>query len=215
MAEKSSKSNSHWVFWLVMSELIIIMFLLPVRTFEWLVDTERRVAQSSAGQEVTAWAEQVGAGWYDVAFEHTGIREQVRLHLIPTEEQRLRSKGMENLGGKWLWTYADTRIGIFFGMLEQVMVRTAMVLAWTPFAVAVTIPAVWDGLMQWRIRQYTFDFASPVVHGAGMRVVKYVFPALFLVLILPLPMPILVIPAIAVAMALGLAWIAKHTQKRI
>jgi len=214
---KNAKTHSiaWYFFWSLMFEIIVVGLIIPSKTIDKMRDAERSAMTSGMGSETALWAMDAGTGWYFVLFETSGIHGEVYHMLVPTERERQNSKGLQNLGQGWWFPYVKARIYVIFNMLEMGCIRLAVTLAWSPFYFAVMIPAMWDGMMDWKRRQYSFAYASPIMHGFGIRLVAGT-PVIILVLIIaPFTLPMMVFPGLAVVTAFGVTLLSRHTQKRV
>ena len=97
-----SKHKSVWLLCLaLMLEIIAIGVLVPGDWTGRVISKEKQMIQNQLGAQTSYWIGQTSHGWYQSWVVDTQMEQSVRDFLIPTEEQRLRSKGMENMGGFW------------------------------------------------------------------------------------------------------------------
>ncbi len=144
-----SKHKSVWLLCLaLMLEIIAIGVLVPGDWTGGVISKEKQMIQNQLGAQTSYWIGQTSHRWYQSWVVDTQMEQSVRDFLIPTEEQRLRSKGMENMGGFW-FVWVEDRIQAFFDVLYQVFTRFALLMVWLPFALILMLPALWDGLMTW------------------------------------------------------------------
>lgn len=97
-AEKKTPAFAWWMLWIVVCELVFIGLFIPATTMDKVRLTELEGLAAGMGGGTSRWAYSTGLDWYDALFEETGVRAEVHKVLIPSEEQRQRSKGFENLG---------------------------------------------------------------------------------------------------------------------
>ncbi|MGL5907895.1 MAG: DUF4400 domain-containing protein, partial [Shewanella sp.] len=148
-----SKHKSVWLLCLaLMLEIIIISVLVPGDWTGRVINKEKQMIQNQLGAEISHWIGQTSHHWYRSWIVDTQMEQSMRDFFIPTEEQRLRSKGMESMGGFW-FVWVEDRIQAFFDVLYQVLTRFALLMVWLPFVLILLLPALWDGLMTWNIKK--------------------------------------------------------------
>lgn len=210
-----SKHKSDWLLCLaLMLEIIAIGVLVPGDWTGRVINKEKQMIQNQLGAQTSYWIGQTSHRWYQSWIVDTQMEQSVRDFLIPTEEQRLRSKGMENMGGFW-FVWVEDRIQAFFDVLYQVFTRFALLMVWLPFALILMLPALWDGLMTWKIKKTTFDFSSPIIHRYSMIILGSGVILLFMGLFAPLAIPPVVLPSLIIGLALMAGLALSHLQKKI
>ncbi|WP_448205443.1 DUF4400 domain-containing protein [Azospirillum sp. sgz302134] len=166
------------------------------------------------GPDNARWIADAGEEWYDTLLVRTGIASAVADQFMPSSDQRARSGAMRDIGYEIWFPYVEGRGWVLRILIHQALYRIAMVTLWFPFFFMAVIPAVFDGLMEWRKRRYTFNAASPVMHSLGMRGPVLVLTALGVMLFVPSVVGHPLIPPLAmVLVAIMLRWSAIHTQK--
>ncbi len=165
-----SKHKSVWLLCLaLMLEIIAIGVLVPGDWTGRVISKEKQMIQNQLGAQTSYWIGKTSHRWYQSWIVDTQMEQSVRDFLIPTEKQRLRSKGMENMGGFW-FVWVEDRIQAFFDVLYQVFTRFALMMVWLPFALILMLPALWDGLMTWKIKKTFEPYHSPLQHDyPGLR----------------------------------------------
>jgi hypothetical protein len=214
--EKKQHPLSFYLAWLLIGEVVFMSLFLPVEWYQHVITAEWKSVTLGMGEKAAEQAHVTGERWYREFFVQSGISDSVYNFFIPSEEPKAASKGLDiSLGGSWWFTTAKARIRVFFSMVLEICVRCAIIGQWIPFFVAVAVPCMWDGLMQWRKKQFSFKNASPIVHGWALKLIHhYPFAAIFLV-IAPIPLPALILPVMAVISGYALFLISAHTQKRL
>ena len=86
-----------------LSELAIICLLVPVRVVEGAINEEYAMSVKSLGLEITDKVYEKARKDYESALIESGIYTAVVRHLIPTDEERRNSVGMEDLGTRDGW----------------------------------------------------------------------------------------------------------------
>lgn len=217
MAEDKNK-NKHWgwtLFWLLALELVALAFLIPMPLITQAMTVEREMAWQILGPSTGAWLVDAADGLYREWFIDSGVRRQVLHHVLPTEEERLRSRGMENLGQGWFFPFIEERIMAMFLVIREFIFRVYSAAIWLPFGLAIALPATVDGMMMWRIQQYSFSYASPLRHRIGFVSVKTVPVLLLIIFMVPLPFPPVAYPVVFAGLALALGQIARFVPKRV
>jgi hypothetical protein len=152
---------------------------------------------------------------FENLFVRTGIRETVRHYFIPTEAERLGSRGFEDVGRDGFFPFLAGRLQVLWESVYQTLRRFYRLLAWWPFLVAALLPWALDGLVRRKIKQSNFDYSSPLAHRYALYVILGTAYGLLVGLTLPFAVPPEVIPvALAVAAGAGNVYLA-HTQKRV
>lgn len=210
-----SKHKSIWLLFLaLMLEVVAIGILVPGDWTGWVIAKEQQYIHSQLGDETSTWVMHNSRQWYRSWIVETRMEQAVRDFLIPTEEQRQRSKGMEKMGGFW-FHWVEDRIQAFFDVLYQVFTRIALLLVWLPFALILMVPALWDGLMTWKIKKTSFDYSSPIIHRYSMLGLGAGVLLLLMGLFAPLAIPPIVLPGMIIGLALLAGLALSHLQKRI
>ena len=99
--------------------------------------------------------------------------------------------------------------------IYQVMQRLALVVAWLPYLSILVIPTLYDGMQRRRIKQMSFDYASPLRHRGAFWLVSGLMILGFAALFFPFPVPALGVPLIAALLAVALMLLVANTQKRV
>lgn len=195
-------------------ELCVIMLLVPGQWTEQVIESEANLTKRSLGQSSVVWIHDKASLWYTHLVENTDILGAMHRFLIPSEEQRLASTGIEDMGsGFFVWW--DNRIEALGYLIYQVLVRFALLLMWLPYIAALAIPAVFDGWMTWKIKRTNFDYASPIVHRYSTRGITTAIFGLLVVFFLPIAIDPIIVPVVLMLIAVLLGLSAGNLQKRI
>jgi len=216
--EHKSGGVVRWVLWFILGEFVLIAVLTPMLgkgAIEWLVRTEREMSLSQIGFDATLWVEKTGWRMYAALFRDTSIEKAVYEFFIPNQEQLKDSRGMEALGANLYFPMVQAGLDSLFSSCQRFLVRLSMIALWLPAVPIVLIPAIWDGMLSWRRKQYSFDYPSPLVHGWSARVALWLTFGTPFALMLPVPIPPLVFPFLFILLAFALMLLASHTMKRI
>ena len=217
-AESKGSGIGRWIMWLIFGELVLIAVLTPMLGkggMDWLVKTERQMSLSEVGFSATLWIEKTGFGLYADLFRDTGVEKNVYDFFLPSQDQIKESKGLEALGARLYFPMVQSGLDSLFGSLQRLFVRMTALALWLPTVPLILIPAILDGMMTWRRKQFSFDYASPLVHGYAAGAAKWLVIGLPLALLLPVPIPPLVFPFVFIVLSFLLMLVTAHTMKRI
>lgn len=215
MSTRAARRPLPVAMWLCLAQLIVILLLVPGEWMQRVNATEHEWLWRDLSPETAAWVEHKAIGWYNGVIVESGALDATYDHLIPTESQRRRSQGLEQLGQSGWFPLVESRLQATFATVYQVFVRLALITAWLPFFAITAAPAVLDGMMAWKIKQAGFAYASPVVHRLALQTVLWSLVALVSLLIAPLPISPAVLPLFGIVIPIALGQVAAHTQKRV
>ncbi|WP_026608629.1 DUF4400 domain-containing protein [Methylocaldum szegediense] len=199
--------------WLL--EIVLVAALMSERWTQWIQDEEERMLLEYFGPEKAAELQRTAMDKFDALFVRTGIRESVYAYFIPTEAERQRSKGFEDLGRYDLFPFLESRLNVLFESLFQMVYRAVVTAAWLPFLGVAVVPFAIDGLVRRKIRQTNFAYSSPVAHRYSLYVILGIAYLLLVVWTLPVPVPPQSIPIGLFVVACALNVLLTNTQKRI
>lgn len=199
---------------LLAAEIIIVAVLVPGDYTGKVIHKELSMIESSLGSETLEWISGKSTDWYTATALDTGLKDGMYYLLIPTEEQRARSSGLETFGD-WWFDLAAERIESLMLVLQQIYMRLALLLVWSPYVLLLLIPSVYDGYMTWRIKVTNFDYASPVKHRYSARLFGATTVGLLMLFMLPVAIPPSIIPIALMAMCIAIGLMVGNYQKRI
>lgn len=215
MAAAAARRPLPVAMWLCLAQLLVILLLVPGEWMRRVNATEHEWLWRDLSPETAAWVERRASDWYNSAIVESGALDATYDHLIPTESQRQRSHGLEELGRTGWFPLVENRLQALFATVYQVFVRVALIAAWLPFFAITAVPAVLDGMMAWKIKQASFAYASPVVHRIARQTLLWSLVALGTLLIAPVPISPAVLPLFGIVIPISLGQVAAHTQKRV
>lgn len=204
-----------WSVWILFVEFLLIAVLVPSTWTENAIRTENGWVKSRMGHDSAEWIERKSTVWYTALVVDSGFLDAAYRHMLPSEEEKRRSKGLERLGEQVVFPYIEARLKVFFYTMYQLFARLALLVTWLPFLMIVAVPAIIDGMLLWRIRRLTFAYNSPLVHGYATVTVGYGFLILLIALFAPIALPPEFFPFVLSTMALASAVMAAHAPKRI
>jgi len=199
----------------MLMQVAIVVALFPGSRIEEMSVGERELTRSIMGERYAAWAAKHTSGWYDGLIVDSGIYSGAYRMLLPTAEEKERSRGLEQLGERGWFPYVESRLDAVFTILYHVIYRVTLITAWAPYLLILVIPSIWDGMMLWRARQTGFFFNSPMVHRYSLRGAGFGLWALLVLLFWPTAVNPLLIPALMAFIAWSVGNIATHMPKRL
>ncbi|WP_075881787.1 DUF4400 domain-containing protein [Vreelandella massiliensis] len=195
-------------------QLLLILTLVPGEWTEQVIEKEAVKVQRVLGTETQQWIHDTAQRWYDTSMIESGAYEAMHSHVIPSLEQRTESRGMEDLGTS-IFAWAEDRLAAMMRVIYQVYARVAMALLWAPYLLILLVPAIFDGVMRWKIKQTNFDYASPVVSRYGVRGVFLIGQITLIAFLLPLALNPLLIPLGMMLSSVMLGLTIANYQKRL
>jgi hypothetical protein len=202
------------VAWLLVIEVLVILLLVPGDWTDKTIRRESELVEQNLGYEARQWISDTAGDWYKTSVLDSGFYAAMYHTLIPTEEERRKSKGMENMGQAW-FVWVEGRIEAFTNVIYQFYTRLALLSSWAPYLLILFIPAVYDGLMSWKIKRTNFDYASPVVHRYSIRGTFFLSMGLFITFFAPIALNPIVIPAVMMCCCVLLGLAFGNLQKRV
>lgn len=196
-------------------QIAIVVALFPGNRIKDMSVGERRLTLSIMGEGYATWAGERTGAWYDRLVVDSGIYSGAYRMMLPTAEEKERSRGLEHLGERGWFPYVESRLDAVFTILYHVIYRLALITAWAPYLLILAVPSIWDGMMLWRARQTGFFFNSPIVHRYSLRGVGLGLWALLALLFWPTAVNPLVIPALMAFIAWSVGNVATHMPKRL
>ncbi|MGV4120104.1 DUF4400 domain-containing protein, partial [Citrobacter freundii] len=127
---------------------------------------------------------------------------------------RQKSKGMQDMGQGW-FVWVKGRMEAFVNVIYQFYTRLALLSAWAPYMLILFAPAVYDGMMTWRIKRTNFDYASPVLHRYSVRGTMYLMVGLFIAFFIPIALDPVVIPITMMTCCVLIGLTFGNLQKRV
>tara|TARA_B100000424_G_scaffold239268_1_gene205886 strand:- start:5421 stop:6023 length:603 start_codon:yes stop_codon:yes gene_type:complete len=198
-----------------LAEIVLMVLVIPTDHIDKVVAKEQGLGTLFLGQETQKAVSQRAQAFYDATMVDTGAYRAIYHHFIPTEAERLASRGMEKLGSNIIFPYAQSRIEAFSSLVYLAMLRFSAFLMWAPYLLIMALPAIYDGYCQWQVQRVSYGYSSPVVHRIGLLGAGSVFIILLLVMLAPISVPPIVLPAAGIVMAFMTMISLKHLSKRV
>ena len=199
---------------LISLQLLLVLVLVPGEWTENVIEREAVKIQRYLGADSQTWVHETAQGWYDTTMIDSGVYKAMHRHVIPSPDERAASRGMENLGNT-IFAWAEDRLGAMMRVVYQVYARVAMATLWAPYILILLVPAVFDGMMRWKIKQTNFDYASPVVSRYGVRGVYIIIQCALIAFVLPVALNPIIVPIGMMLAALMVGFSMANYQKRI
>ena len=124
--------------WLL--EAVLVAALVSDDWLKTVQQTEDAMTVANLGKEKDAEIRNTAKRWFDRLFVKTGAKETVYRYFIPSEQERQRSLGFENVGRDSLFPFIAERIQVIWDGIFQAMRRLFLMLSWWPFLLSALIP---------------------------------------------------------------------------
>ncbi len=202
------------VAWLLAIELVLVLVLIPGDWTLRAINKEADYVEKSLGIQSRTWIHDKASTWYRSSVIDSGAYEKVHRAFIPTEAEKLASRGMERSWDFW-FNWIEGRLDAVLKVVYQFFSRLALAAIWAPYMLVLLLPAVFDGYMTWKIKRSNFDYSSPVVHRYSVRGVTAIVCGLFVAFFLPIAIDPIVIPIAMMGMCVLIGLSLGNLQKRI
>lgn len=196
-------------------QLVVILLLVPSSWMERVIEIENRWLTQQMGADSAAWISGHARSIYDTTVVQSGLMDGTYHLLLPSRAQKAQSGAMSELGGRTIFPYVHDRLETTFLVIYQSILRVMLVCAWLPFAALLLLPAIVDGIVAWRIRKTTFNFASPTINHYALLGAGVVTTVMLVAVLAPIPAPPLALPVAVLALCPALYFAVSHTSKRI
>lgn len=202
------------VAWLLVIELLVILLLIPGDWTDRVIKRESALVEQSLGIKTRNWIHEKASNWFRSSIIDSGFYQGMYHTLIPSEEERKRSKGMEEMGKGW-FDWVKGRMEALVNVIYQFYTRVALLAAWAPYMLILFVPAVYDGIMTWRIKRTNFDYASPVLHRYSIRGAIWLITGLFIAFFAPIAINPIIIPMTMMTCCVLIGVSFGNLQKRV
>ena len=202
------------VAWLLVIELAIVLILVPGDLTSRAIEKEAVDIKQSLGQQSQEWVHDKAERWYQSTMMDSGFYAGMHRTFIPTKEEKMKSKGLENFGSHW-FTFIEGRIESFTKVVYQFYTRIALFTLWMPYILVLLVPAIFDGLMTWKIKRTNFDYASPVIHRYSTRAVSYIVIGAIVLSFVPIAITPMLMPLLMMLWSVFAGLMIGNFQKRV
>lgn len=214
----SSKKGWSFFTWVLIASLEILVIMLFVSA-DYMRDNtkvETQRIQTSLGTEAVLEIQHRADFLYQKAVMEPDLEGWIRRLYIPTEEEKARSLGLENLGDEQgVWEWAEERIEAFLDMLYWVFKRIALFSIWVPVWIPAFFLSARLGWIERAIKKTNFAYTSPFLLGIAKRSMGFCFFVLITTFVIPIALYPEVVPALFGAVVILLGFGVGNIQKRI
>lgn len=202
-------------FVLLALEVLVIAAFIPREFTEKQIAKEISMVSDIMGPSSANAMQQRAKLWFNEAFVQTGVYKATFDFFLPTEAQKRKSKGMEELGENSLFPYVEkTLISIWAGVLQSTL-RMSHYLLWWPFLLLACIPAIIDAWFSRKIKQASFRHASAIRYRYAISTLTIVVAVFLFSVFFPIAVPPVLVPVGFVLIAISLSFIFANLQKKI
>lgn len=203
-----------WVILILCVQVVAVLVLMPGRSVQNSIAKETEYLTGSFGSSARQELVEKAASWHGVLFYDSGFYDAAMELLIPSQEQKNSSRGISTMGGQW-FSYVEGRIEAISLVLYYFLLRLSVVAMWMPYMLVLLVPALYDGLMTWKIKRANFQYASPVIHRYSLRLLGVLSVCQLITFFLPFAMPPIFIPLSLTVACVLLGMVLGNMQKRI
>lgn len=200
--------------WIIAIEAIVVTVLIPGDWTVRVINEESQLLEKRLGTEEKNWVHDRARNWFNAQIIDSGIYQACLDHLVPTEEQRARSSGMEEMGSNW-FVWAEGRLQAIANAYYHILSRFALLMTWAPYFLVLLIPAMFDGITTWRIKRTNFDYASPLLHQMSTLGLGYITVGMIGLFLAPVVIEPHLIPAAIMVTCVMFGLMLGNAQKRI
>lgn len=200
--------------WVLVLELFLILTFVPGEWTESVIKSERQKISQSLGVETVEWIHGKADKWYNATMIDSGVYDAMHHAVVPTRKERDSSRGMEGLGAA-VWPWVENRLGALMYVIYQVFARVALLMVWAPYMLILFVPAVWDGLMSWRIKRTNFGYSSPVIHRYGIRGMAAILQLTLIAFFAPIALNPIFVPIAMMGVSVMIGMAIANFQKRV
>lgn len=150
---------------------------------------------------------------YQALILDTGADRKIG-RIVPNEEERANSKGLEHLG-ETLWPHIEERIAALLDLFYWFIRRLHLLLMWLPACIPALVAAAVSGLLTRRIKQTNFQMTSAVLQHYTWRICGWATALFLLAFFAPVAIPPVVVPVIICALAVTFGLSLGNIAKRI
>jgi hypothetical protein len=191
--ERSSWGSKLWG--LLFIELTVLVLLVPTHWLDAARKVEIQRIEQRLGVNMCQQAVQKAQGWFQASLVDSGFYQALHHLLIPTEQERQHSKGLEDFGQE-LFTWLSVRLEALMRMCYQFYPRLALFSLWWPDLLWVGLPAIWEGFMVRRIKWTNFDYIIPVLHHYSLRGIMLLGAWVLMAWLAPIVLEPMLMPAV-------------------
>lgn len=200
--------------WIIAIEAIIVTVLIPGDWTARVIDQESELLEMRLGSEEHQWVHDRARAWFNASLIDSGAYQAALNHIVPTDEQKSRSVGMEKMGTPW-FDWAEGRLQAMANSYYHILARLALLLSWSSYFLILFIPAAFDGITTWRIKRTNFAYVSPLIHQYSVHGIAYIIIALVALFLAPIVLDPIIIPASIMIICVMAGLMIGNFQKRM
>jgi hypothetical protein len=199
---------------LLVGETFVVAAVVSADWIEEQIWRERELVRSTIGEATESSLHETSTASVAALFDATGVRETTHRLVALASVRRPHPVGLDDLGQPVVY-WGASRLDVFWNVLYQSAYRLALLSHWLPYCITLLAPSAIDGLMQRKITQRTFGYASPVRYNTAVHLLSVALFVIPIYLFLPLAVTPVIVPLWAAAVALVILLVAANLQKRI
>ncbi len=211
-------STAHRPTW---KKLALIGIICVIRYFvlarePWVVEQmqqEQANARALIGAQRANVAIARATRWYQGAFIDSGVQAESFHLLVPTQAER-EATGRPEAGAP-MWKFVEDRIRVLWTVVYQALLRVSLAMTWLPLILLLGVGFVTDGIVTRKIKQSTFDYASPAWHRYSLLALDAGLVLFVLALFAPFAISPVIAPAFFIVAMAATGMLLANVQKRI
>lgn len=197
---------------LLLLEGIVVILVVPPTLIVNAAHNEEALISTTLGADVADELGRKTRDRFDAWFVDTGVMSASFQLLVPSEEQKRNSKGIETLAESF-FEVVRRRIESMWNLVFVAVQRALGFAMWFPMLLPFFIAATFDGAVVRRVKLLTFGISSAPVFGTAMHaaIVLAFFPLYYAAW--PFAVTPLVVPIWFIALALCLRTLISNLQR--
>jgi len=207
--------KSKLLFWVIMFEAVFVFLFFPREWAKATIIKEQDILYRHIGETAASDVEGLGIGWYDTVIVNSHLQEQIYKLFLPTKKQIKTSTGLERLGQRSIFPFLESRLQVFFAVLEQMFIRLAVLWSWAPFLALLVIPSTVDGYFSRAKKKFSFAYSSPLLRNASVVGINVLIYGPLLFFFVPIPITPYIYPFFMCVAAVLMAIAIANSQKSL
>lgn len=204
-----------WLILLILAaELLIIVMFIPNNWHNEIGKAQWQSDYLFYGEEAMVVANRLASQYYTELILESQLKFELIHFLIPTELEKLNSRGMSNLGNVW-FEWLQSRLEAGFSAVENLFHRIVLLTYWWALLGLILVSVLLDGYLKLKIRQSDFSYSSPTVHRYAFKTACCLFFISLLCLILPIVIAPWFIPLLNIVACMLIGSVIANRQKQI
>lgn len=162
------------------------------------VERESAINRQYFSVDAVEHAETRATRWFNQTFVETEVMAHSFDMFIPTENEIVRSEGLDQDFGQPVFGWFERRLRSWWTLVWSSYTRVSALLIWAPIAPLLILPWIVDGWSQRQRRKHTFEISS----ATRQHVAILALTAIPLILVAVITAPMVLHPLFAPAMLL-------------